>query len=50
LRKQIAIEPVFAIEIPNARRDFLRRPVANGLLEKSVFGGKIEIQSSSALP
>ena len=41
--RRLAIEPVLAVEIANARRDLARSPLADGLLEQLVLVGQVEI-------
>ena len=46
LRKDAAVEPVLAIELADARRDFAGAPFAHRLLEQLLFFGEIEIHVS----
>ena len=40
---ELAVEPVLAIEVADARRDLARAPFADRLLEQALFVGQVEI-------
>jgi hypothetical protein len=42
LWKEVAIEPVFSIEIVNAGRYFAGGPVADGMFQKPMLFGELE--------
>ena len=44
---EIAIEPVFAIQVMNVRRDFPPAPFPNRLLEKPLLLSKVEVKHGS---